>query len=519
MPSMQPEISIVIRTHNEARHIGSLLQEIHAQQIDLAFEVIVVDSGSIDGTLDIVRDYPVQIVTISPEKFTFGYSLNQGIAKAQGNIVVVISAHCHPTNTLWLKYLVEPLRRDSNVGLVYGRQQGDEQTRYSEHQIFAKWFPLESNPDCGLAFCNNANSAIRRSLWDQTPFDETLSGLEDIAWGKAILQKGHRIAYIAEASVYHIHDETSTQIYRRYYREALAYKEIFKDHHFGLWSFAKFSLMNTIGDYFHALRDGKLLTNLMDIPLFRFLQFWGTFRAYRYREPMSDGMRRRLYYPRKPFSQQSNMPSMKPEYIDISRPITSSMVVWPGDHPVKISQTKTMAEHGHNVSHVSLSAHSGTHLDAPFHFVEDGSFTHDIGLDKLIGEAHVLEYRGNGHIQPSFFLAANIPAATTRILLKTKNSEMCGEFDPKFIAITPESAELLVQKGIHLIGTDGPSIQAFEDPTNATHEILLKANTIIVEGLHLKHVTPGKYKLIALPLHLPNLDGAPLRAILTKESM
>lgn len=522
---MTPKISVIIRAYNEAKHIGRLLHDVFAQQLTSSFEVILVDSGSTDATLQIAQRYPVTIVNLNPERFTFGYSLNQGVEVAKGELCVIVSAHCYPTDSEWLRRLTEPLLQNPKVALVYGRQCGYVNTRYSEHQIFAKWFPEQSNSNCGLAFCNNANSAIRRSVWIEVPFDESLSGLEDIAWGKAIMAKGYRIAYCAEACVYHIHEETSAQIYRRYYREALAYKAIFRDHHFTVFSFLKFWLMNTCGDYYHALREKKFLANLVDIPRFRLLQFWATYRAHRYSEPMSREMKRRLYYPRKPQflkeTVKANQSKREPSFIDISRPITMRTPVWPGDPAIQIHQFKNIGEHGCNVTNLSLCAHTATHVDAPMHFVEDGEGSHDIELDTMIGEAYVVEYPGKGSVEPAFFESLNLPADISRLLLKTKNSHehpLEGDFDPHFVAISPGSAQWLVERGIALIGIDGPSIQAFHDANNATHEILLGARTVILEGLNLAQVTPGKYRLIALPLHIPNIDGAPVRAILTKEA-
>src|SRR5687767_8504171 len=125
------------------------------------------------------------------------------------------SAHVVPCGDDWLAQLTSPFA-DPRVALVYGRQVGDEQTKFSEQQLFTKQFPPQSNADQRTPFCNNANAAIRRRLWGEHPYDEALSGLEDLAWAKWVVERGYRIAYSAEAAVIHIHDESPAQIKRRY---------------------------------------------------------------------------------------------------------------------------------------------------------------------------------------------------------------------------------------------------------------------------------------------------------------
>ena len=154
---------------------------------------IVVDSGSTDGTLAIVSHFPIQLLTIAPDEFTFGRSLNLGCNTATGEFIVIVSAHCYPLYRDWLKRLLAPFS-DPKVGLVYGRQRGNEQTKHSEHRIYAKWFPSASDLDQRQPFCNNANAAIRRAFWQEQPYDETLTGLEDIAWAHEVMGRGYKRA-------------------------------------------------------------------------------------------------------------------------------------------------------------------------------------------------------------------------------------------------------------------------------------------------------------------------------------
>ena len=116
--------------------------------------------------------------------------------------------------------------------MTYGKQRGYEGSKYSEHQIFHQWYPDASNLDQTTAFCNNANAAIRKSLWGLHPYDETLTGLEDLEWAKWAKSQGHKIAYAAEAEIIHIHNETPRGVHNRYRREAMALRKIYPESNF-----------------------------------------------------------------------------------------------------------------------------------------------------------------------------------------------------------------------------------------------------------------------------------------------
>ncbi|MCX7148551.1 MAG: glycosyltransferase family A protein [Rhodocyclales bacterium] len=161
------KVSIIIRTYNEARHLAALLEGIRSQNApDFATEVIVVDSGSTDRTLSIAQGFECRIEHIRREDFSFGRSLNLGCQCASGDVLVMVSGHCIPINENWLNNLVTPLI-DDKLALVYGRQVGDESSHFSECRIFDKYYPdISRLPQEGF-FCNNANSAMRRSIWLQ----------------------------------------------------------------------------------------------------------------------------------------------------------------------------------------------------------------------------------------------------------------------------------------------------------------------------------------------------------------
>jgi rhamnosyltransferase len=287
---------MIVRAYNEGRHIGRLLEGIRQQTVK-GVEVILVDSGSTDDTLDVAGGYPVKIVHIRPQDFTFGYSLNQGIAAATSGLIVIASAHVYPVYPDWLERLLAPFN-DLQVGLAYGRQRGNGSTKFSEGQIFEHWFPAQSQSRQYHPFCNNANAAIRRNLWQQHPYDETLTGLEDLAWANWMMEQGHAVSYVAEAEIVHVHEETPRGVYNRYRREAMAFKRIFPQERFHLWNFAGLFLSNAINDSFHAARQKKLAASLGSILWFRFMQFWGTYRGYRQSGPLTWQLRQTFYYPR-----------------------------------------------------------------------------------------------------------------------------------------------------------------------------------------------------------------------------
>jgi glycosyltransferase involved in cell wall biosynthesis len=296
MDSTAERVSIIIRCFNEERHIGTLLEHAYDQTVRNP-QVIVVDSGSTDGTLNMVARFPVELVRINPEDFTFGYSLNQGCRVAVGTYLVIASAHVVPCQRDWLSRLIGPFA-DPRVGLVYGRQVGDERTKFSEHQLFTKQFPPHSNPHQQTPFCNNANAAIRRSLWLQHPYDEQLPGLEDLAWAKWVVEGGYRVAYSAEAGVIHIHEESPARIERRYMREAIALKRIFPDSHVTFAEFVKLLTSNIGRDLLAAFRRGKLVARFFEILMFRCMQYWGTYRGMNYRSPLTHELIMKFYYPR-----------------------------------------------------------------------------------------------------------------------------------------------------------------------------------------------------------------------------
>jgi glycosyltransferase involved in cell wall biosynthesis len=259
--------------------------------------VIIVDSGSTDQTLSIATQHNCRITHIDKANFTYGRSLNNGCEFASGDFLVFISGHCIPIDEHWLEQLVKPLKHDG-LSYIYGRQQGKGSTKFSEYRHFEKCFPLYSKRPQDGFFCNNANAAITKTAWQQFRFNEELTGLEDMFLAKQLGEAGHRIGYIAPASVYHIHDESWHQVRIRYEREAYALQCIMPELHFTLGDFIHFSLSSILSDIGSARRDKILLQKIGEIILFRLMQYWGTYRGNHEHRKLSLQRKMNYFYPK-----------------------------------------------------------------------------------------------------------------------------------------------------------------------------------------------------------------------------
>ncbi|OHC75517.1 MAG: hypothetical protein A3G18_09415 [Rhodospirillales bacterium RIFCSPLOWO2_12_FULL_58_28] len=219
------ETSIIVRMFNEEKHLNRLFDGFDRQTYK-DFEVIAVDSGSLDRSREIAGKRAARLVCINSHDFTYGYSLNAGIKEAQGRFIAIASAHTIPENDHWLENLIAPLREEKTA-MSYGRQIGAACSKFSENEDYKRMFGdqklFESMERLAV---NNANSAIRKELWEQYPFDEKLLGLEDIDWAKHWMARGYKAAYEPAAVLKHIHEETWGQIRRRAYREAVSFRRI-----------------------------------------------------------------------------------------------------------------------------------------------------------------------------------------------------------------------------------------------------------------------------------------------------
>ncbi|MCP4039169.1 MAG: glycosyltransferase [bacterium] len=291
--------SIIIRTLDEERHLQALLEGIESQDTGaLEVEAVIVDSGSEDRTLEIARAYGCVIEHIAREEFSFGRSLNQGCASSSGEVLVFVSGHCVPCDEHWLARLVAPLL-ERRADYVYGAQTAGPETRFSEAQLFARQYPAESAiPQTGI-FCNNANAAVRRDVWEKFGFDESCAGLEDMELAKRITVRGHAIGYVADARVAHHHDERWQEVRWRFEREALALQDIMPDVHVSLRDFVRYFVSAVWHDLREALGRGRGLRCAGEIVCFRWQQYLGAYRGNHMLRVLSRRNKDHYFYPKR----------------------------------------------------------------------------------------------------------------------------------------------------------------------------------------------------------------------------
>ena len=204
--------------------------------------------------------------------------------------------------------------------------------------------------------------------------------------------------------------------------------------------------------------------------------------------------------------------------IDISVPLDSKLPTYPSNTPFTLEPAKRIKQGGtSNVSSLSLSAHTGTHVDAPRHFYDDGPGTEALSLDLLIGRARVVELSTRKGITADDLAALDL-SEDVRLLLKTPNSRLWAspEFHADYVGLSESGAKHLVDHGIKLVGVDYLSVEEFRKPGAPAHHLLLGAGIIVIEGLNLRDVEPGVYEMLCLPLRIVGSDGAPARVVLRK---
>lgn len=203
---------------------------------------------------------------------------------------------------------------------------------------------------------------------------------------------------------------------------------------------------------------------------------------------------------------------------DISLTVHPEMVVWPGDPKVAITRQRKIEDGANsNVSVIEMSAHTGTHVDAPYHFLLEGDTVENLALKTLTGRAYVLHLPNVDEISAAVLEQAEIPPRTRRLLFRTRNSDLWANrsagFQTDFVGISADGAQFLVDRGVKLVGVDYLSAAPYQR-SRPTHEVLLKSGAVILEGLDLSQVSQGRYTLYCLPLKLAGSDGSPARAIL-----
>ena len=290
-------ISVVIRTLNEERYLAELLEAIYSQNIERSeLEVVIVDSGSTDATLEIAKQFGCRVTTIAKNQFTFGRSLNLGCEFAKGEVLVFVSGHCIPVHESWLQCLCEPIL-DGSAAYTYGRQVGRDTTKYSETRHFEKWFPAVSQIPQEGYFCNNANAAVSRDAWRRFLFNEELSGLEDMYLAKLLTESGFKIGYVADAPVFHIHDENWAQVRVRYERESRALRVIMPEVQFTLSDLFVCVIRSVVSDLVSVPRKSHGLGQALEIIRFRWNQYLGSYLGSRGVEKLSSERKRQYFYP------------------------------------------------------------------------------------------------------------------------------------------------------------------------------------------------------------------------------
>ena len=211
--------------------------------------------------------------------------------------------------------------------------------------------------------------------------------------------------------------------------------------------------------------------------------------------------------------------SATPRIYDISVPLRTGGLVYPNNPPISITAVQSIAAGATaNVSRIDLGSHTGTHVDAPKHFIDSGTGVDAMPLDVLMGPARLIAFGDDVMAVGEKELRQHDLRGVTRLLIRTRNSAWLAsgstEFHPDFTHVAPDGAAYLVSLGVRLVGVDYLSVEQFHSPTHATHRTLLENGVVIVEGLVLSEPAPGDYDLRCLPMLLAGLDGAPARAVL-----
>lgn len=225
------KISIIILTKNNGKTIGKVLHQINKQEIEDDFEIIVVDSGSNDDTLDKLSQFAVRLYTIPPDEFGHARTRNLASEYAKGDYLVYLSADAIPANENWLENLVDKLA-DEQTAATFGRQIPYQDTPSMERFFIQNNYPattgnLSSNIGFNInSFFSNVNSAIKRSVWEEIKFNEKLIISEDHDWAKRAYDRGYKTEYIPDACVFHSHKYGLLQVFKRYFDSGASFSQM-----------------------------------------------------------------------------------------------------------------------------------------------------------------------------------------------------------------------------------------------------------------------------------------------------
>lgn len=203
---------------------------------------------------------------------------------------------------------------------------------------------------------------------------------------------------------------------------------------------------------------------------------------------------------------------------DVSVPLRHDIPTYNDSEPGPVLDFHSLIAGGDsaNVSSLSIGSHTGTHVDAPHHFLDGASTVEAMPVEHMIGPALVIEHKGASDMTADELERAGIPEGTRRLLIKTRNADFWDDstFHRDFVALAGDAGHWLIQRGFVLVGTDYLSIEQFRSPTHEVHRTLLKERAVILEGLDLRAVPPGEYFMVCAPLKVVGADGAPARVYL-----
>lgn len=295
------DISIVIPVKNGQRYLDSVLKMVFSQEINAEFEVVIIDSGSTDKTLDIMKQYPIKLYQIEEKEFNHGLTRNLGISKAQGKYIILLTQDAIPYNNHWMEKLVNNLKRDQSVAGVYSQQIPHKDShpltqirtnrfftsaklrRESQIDKIEDYNKLSSQQK--YRFCNfdDVSSCIRKDVWQKISFPDT-DFAEDLEWAKQVLEAGYKIVYEPESIVYHSHDFSISDWYKR---NRINYNKLYAL--FGIsgidrfYKLLIFFLIYTFRDFYYLCKHKKqikiILSTAYLIPLFLFAGLLGQYRS------------------------------------------------------------------------------------------------------------------------------------------------------------------------------------------------------------------------------------------------
>lgn len=272
----EPKIGVVIRSLNEAEHLPKLIFGLKRQTLRVS-DIVLVDSGSSDGTCELAKELGLRVVCTPKEEFSFGKSLNIGFEEVDADIVLILSAHVYPKTNNFINDMLGGFN-DPNVGYVYGRQIGNSDSAFSERQLMLDWYPPHPKTNYSN-FSNNGNSAVKKSVWDLFKFDEKLPGLEDIDFASRINTAGWTTNYAHKAIVTHVHNEKWSKIANRYRREAFALCEITQEKRMTPGRAMNLFARHVLRDVNRAKIQGVLQGEITSILSFRSAQFYGSLKG------------------------------------------------------------------------------------------------------------------------------------------------------------------------------------------------------------------------------------------------